>query len=563
MTDEKREYYYSTRELNSYMDDFTISPDNYDSLSDEWVPKACDLAHTAFRNHEKRKEMKNFANNRAKWEFYKSILFAFAVQYDKANSEAIWSEKLKKKPKEIVPIQSRFMIRTKTQKERKELVAFLKEEGFERQDTDVELEAQFIKSKFPIVINVASMEYTQIYNVTGAAYLSSKGLLKPIEYFYENYRKPECTFEEYKTKVEKLFANSGYTKEQVERYLSKRMQYLFLNYEDYITGIRDAKPEIVAYALDVVIRPQRRLEDITNYYNEGNYEEACNVLSYGSDTIYYECEADCFYLDYGQRYYAGLFTIRDDSPERDIHLGFHFIKQAYDYGVPISHYEIAKLYDSLVKTSEGRAEYRDYIEYRFDKGEGDFAIVIADEYRAGIIYPKNIEDAIVYYEAAAKHGIHMGYDCLGELYFKGEEVEQDYEKAYQYFTSYNGYESFTKIYCLGVLYQQGICVPQDLEKAAELFRMIVDNDSEYAKEDDYYKPAKKQLKITEKMMTEEGLSLEDYKVLVYRYLIESSWQYSSERAIEIIRKNEDYIINCYKNKTSVSDCAVEIGYACG
>ena len=62
MTDEKREYYYSTRELNSYMDDFTISPDYYDSLSDEWVPKACDLAHTAFRNHEKPANKKSRLN---------------------------------------------------------------------------------------------------------------------------------------------------------------------------------------------------------------------------------------------------------------------------------------------------------------------------------------------------------------------------------------------------------------------------------------------------------------------------------------------------------------------
>lgn len=61
----------------------------------------------------------------------------------------------------------------------------------------------------------------------------------------------------------------------------------------------------------------------------------------------------------------------------------------------------------------------------------------------------------------------------------------------------------------------------------------------------------------------EGQSFEEYNAYVYRFLLESSWHYKPEQAIEVIQSEDYYIVECYINKESVSNCAVEIGYGCG
>ena len=61
----------------------------------------------------------------------------------------------------------------------------------------------------------------------------------------------------------------------------------------------------------------------------------------------------------------------------------------------------------------------------------------------------------------------------------------------------------------------------------------------------------------------EGQSLEEYRAYIYRYLMESTWKYSPERAAEIIVDESDYVLQCYNERESVSSCAVEIGFGCG
>ena len=61
----------------------------------------------------------------------------------------------------------------------------------------------------------------------------------------------------------------------------------------------------------------------------------------------------------------------------------------------------------------------------------------------------------------------------------------------------------------------------------------------------------------------DGQEFEDYQAYIYRYLMESSWQYSPERAAKIVEEESGYISQCYNERVSVSDCAVEIGYGCG
>ena len=61
----------------------------------------------------------------------------------------------------------------------------------------------------------------------------------------------------------------------------------------------------------------------------------------------------------------------------------------------------------------------------------------------------------------------------------------------------------------------------------------------------------------------KGQSFEDYSAYIYRYLIESDWHYSPERAIDLMQSQDYYIVESYISKTPVAECAVEVGYCCG
>ena len=61
----------------------------------------------------------------------------------------------------------------------------------------------------------------------------------------------------------------------------------------------------------------------------------------------------------------------------------------------------------------------------------------------------------------------------------------------------------------------------------------------------------------------DGQSFEEYCAYTYRYLIESSWHYSPEQAIQRMEWEEYYITQSYFRKESVSNCSIEVGYGCG
>lgn len=61
----------------------------------------------------------------------------------------------------------------------------------------------------------------------------------------------------------------------------------------------------------------------------------------------------------------------------------------------------------------------------------------------------------------------------------------------------------------------------------------------------------------------EGQSFEDYQAYIYRFLMESPWHYSPECAVKRMEIESEYISQCYIEKVSVAECAVEVGYSCG
>ena len=210
----------------------------------------------------------------------------------------------------------------------------------------------------------------------------------------------------------------------------------------------------------------------------------------------YECFLEAAQNQYSEATYKlGYMYLLGLYPERDYKKAFHYFEVAYDFG-----HKMIEDYESILEMEEAIAEdekavlsYRQYLVHMIECEDWTAAIYIGDKYKIGLIYPKDIPKAIEYYQVAASHGVNIGYECLGTIYYEGEGVDADYQKAYEYFTAFEGYCSYCKWYYLGEMYRLGRCVEQDKEKAEWYFRQILD-DERQLREDQYYDLAEKSLK---------------------------------------------------------------------
>ena len=113
---------------------------------------------------------------------------------------------------------------------------------------------------------------------------------------------------------------------------------------------------------------------------------------------------------------------------------------------------------------------------------------LARQFTEGEFVPADGAKAIETFELAEKAGVSFGYQGIGELYYLGKGVEQDFAKAYDYFTRHEKLACCTQFF-LGEMYRQGLFVERDDRKAMEYYRLIADS-TERAKElDSYYHPA--------------------------------------------------------------------------
>ena len=114
-------------------------------------------------------------------------------------------------------------------------------------------------------------------------------------------------------------------------------------------------------------------------------------------------------------------------------------------------------------------------------------IMLGDAILHGTGCDQNAEEAIRWYEKAAKNGHRFGNECIGEMYYFGEYVTQDYKKAYEYYTKDEGRKSFCTLYHLAEMYRQGLYVEKDLAMAYRYYSEIVyDGDEKRITIDDYY-----------------------------------------------------------------------------
>lgn len=183
-----------------------------------------------------------------------------------------------------------------------------------------------------------------------------------------------------------------------------------------------------------------------------------------------------------------------DGVKQDFKKAFHYFKIYYDLcEEPGYMWPILNMRDEIISSQVGRKEYSSMLDYLISKGEWTVYITKADEYSKGGIYPQNSKKKLECLQTALINGIKFAAEALGQMYYVGDEIPQDYQKAYDYFTMYDGDESFAKPYYLGEMYLNGYFVEKDIEKARQFYEKIVRSDVPMKSMDDFYYKASERL----------------------------------------------------------------------
>ena len=159
-------------------------------------------------------------------------------------------------------------------------------------------------------------------------------------------------------------------------------------------------------------------------------------------------------------------------------------------------YKLAKMYMHGDYVGEDFEKASHYFEVAYERGYDlpkHLFVFIGSSYENGDVYcPKDPGIAMKWYKMAADLGVDYAYACMGELYYKGEGVEVNYDKAYELFIK-AGEEETLPLYYLGLMHELGQVVPQSTEKAREYYTRIIDEHSEIKDVDLHYELAEKRL----------------------------------------------------------------------
>ena len=115
-------------------------------------------------------------------------------------------------------------------------------------------------------------------------------------------------------------------------------------------------------------------------------------------------------------------------------------------------------------------------------------IYLGDQRHLGQYLDVDDDLAIKWYKRATEEGESFGYECLGDIYF----AREDYKSAFECFSSVKKGTPCAK-YHLGYMYEKGLYVEQDIQKAVEYYESIIYSGDKYDKIDDHYHLAKERL----------------------------------------------------------------------
>jgi len=121
-----------------------------------------------------------------------------------------------------------------------------------------------------------------------------------------------------------------------------------------------------------------------------------------------------------------------------------------------------------------------------DRGHAEAQFCLALLYEDGRGVPKDCEQAVQCYRKAAEQGDGLqsciAQSKLGDIYWAGEVVPQDYAQAACWYLKVAGLDGWKDVQCrLGHMYENGLGVPKDIAQAVRWYRKAAEQGDEAAK----------------------------------------------------------------------------------
>ncbi len=135
----------------------------------------------------------------------------------------------------------------------------------------------------------------------------------------------------------------------------------------------------------------------------------------------------------------------------------------------------------------------EYIDMLVDNFEPAGFILAGDRYRNGDGAEKDVKKAVAYYYLAANSGETFGYEIIAQMHIEGDGLPINYDIAYELLkksedASNGELRSDSGNFFMGEVYYFGLSVPQDWKKAKEYYLKVIDK---YGDGDFYWRACKR------------------------------------------------------------------------
>lgn len=176
---------------------------------------------------------------------------------------------------------------------------------------------------------------------------------------------------------------------------------------------------------------------------------------------------------WAQQYLGHSYEFGEDGVGKDLKKAFYWYHKAANQNLT---YSQAKLGDFYRWGEDGinKNEKEAYKWYSMASSDQDYMDKIGDCYYYGIGISQDYNKAIEWYKKGASGELynHWAAYRLGCCYYYGDGVQKDYKKAVEIFEKESEYNrpKFWAKYMLGLCYYNGNGVPCNYNKAEELFQ---------------------------------------------------------------------------------------------
>lgn len=174
-----------------------------------------------------------------------------------------------------------------------------------------------------------------------------------------------------------------------------------------------------------------------------------------------------------------LYKYYRDSNNNDEALSY--LNAAVDLTYPKAYYEMGTVYFSgLCGKDVDKNKAIESWQAGAKKKDSDSIVMLAYHYLFGEILEKNVDLAIQLFKEASELDNLSATRELGIIYFRGDKVESDYEKAYDYFSSISEDDEDSLAY-LGLMHIYGRHFEKDNEQGINLIIESIDKGSTIGK----------------------------------------------------------------------------------